>query len=45
MRKGYPAIVALAVVIFTAAVYRRIPEHVPVHWGLNGDVDRYGSRA
>ena len=45
MRKWYPAIVALAVVIFTAAVYGRIPEHVPVHWGLDGDVDRYGSRA
>ena len=44
MRKWYPPIVALAVVIFTAAVYGRIPERIPVHWGINGQVDRYGSR-
>ena len=45
MRKWLaPAIIALAIA-FSAAVYARLPERLPVHWNLHGEVDRYGSRA
>src|SRR4030095_6554900 len=30
--------------VFSIAVYSRLPERVPVHWGLSGDPNRYGSR-
>jgi uncharacterized membrane protein len=26
-------------------LFTRLPERVPMHWGLNGEVDRYGGRA
>ncbi|MGO9831098.1 MAG: SdpI family protein [Myxococcaceae bacterium] len=30
--------------VLSAAVYRHLPETVPVHWNLAGQVDRYGSK-
>ena len=44
MRKSYPAFVMLAVLVFTAAVYGKLPERMPVHWSIDGEPDRYGSR-
>jgi uncharacterized membrane protein len=38
-----PCLIALTVVA-SALVYPHLPERVPVHWGLNGQVDRYGHR-
>ena len=39
---------SLAVVIAAAAMsvlaYPRLPEQVPVHWGISGDADRWGTR-
>jgi uncharacterized membrane protein len=30
--------------IFTAVVYGRLPERMPVHWSWQGEVDRWGGR-
>jgi uncharacterized membrane protein len=35
----------VATVAFTLAVYSKLPERLPVHWGFDGAVNRYGSRA
>jgi uncharacterized membrane protein len=44
MRKWLaPGLIALTIVV-TAVVFPRLPARVPVHWGLHGRVDRYGSR-
>lgn len=34
----------IAMAIFGALVYNRLPPQVPMHWGINGQVDRTGSR-
>jgi uncharacterized membrane protein len=44
MRKWYPAIVIGLAFLFSAVVYGRLPERVPVHWNLAGKVDRLGGR-
>ena len=42
-RVVHPLLVVIA--FATAAVaWTRLPEQVPVHWNLEGEVDRYGSR-
>jgi uncharacterized membrane protein len=30
--------------VFSVAVYSRLPDDVPIHWGLSGTPDRFGSR-
>lgn len=37
-------IIAIAILIINFIAYPFLPNKVPVHWGLNGDVDRYGSK-
>ena len=44
MRKLVAPLVILGALAFSVAVWGRLPERMPVHWGLNGEVDRYGSR-
>jgi uncharacterized membrane protein len=44
MRKWFPTLLVVGSVAFSLAVYSRLPESVPVHWGLSGEPDRYGSR-
>ena len=34
----------IAPVLMVLAVYGKLPDVVPVHWGINGEVDRYGSK-
>lgn len=34
----------IAMIIFGASVYNRLPAQVPMHWGINGEVNRMGSR-
>jgi uncharacterized membrane protein len=34
----------VAQLIFGAAVYSRLPEQVPIHWDINGQVDRTSGR-
>jgi immunity protein, SdpI family len=40
----YSALVVAAAVVMSAAAYPRLPERVPIHWGINGEPDRWGSR-
>ena len=28
----------------TAIIYGRLPEQIPLHWGLDGEIDRYGDK-
>jgi uncharacterized membrane protein len=44
MRKWLPIVLVAAAVVFSLAAYSRLPESMPVHWGLSGEPDRYGSR-
>ena len=45
MRKLLAPLLILAAVVFSLAVWSRLPERMPVHWGVHGDVNGYGSRA
>jgi uncharacterized membrane protein len=45
MTRNLVALCALASdLAATALLWPRLPERVPVHWGISGEVDRYGSR-
>ena len=44
MRKWLPASLIAGALVFSMAVYSRLPEDVPMHWGLSGAPDRFGSR-
>ena len=44
MRKWIPLALVGASLALSAALYSRLPERMPVHWGLDGEVDRYGTR-
>jgi uncharacterized membrane protein len=39
-----PAALIVGAVLFSLAVYPRLPDQVPIHWGLSGEPDRFGSR-
>lgn len=45
MRKWLPAALILATLIFSVAVYSRLPERMAIHWNAAGQPDGYGSRA
>ena len=45
MRKWIPAVLIAATVVFSLALYRRLPDPMPIHWDADGDVNGYGSRA
>ena len=45
MRKLVAPLLILAAIAFSVAVWGRLPERMPVHWGLHGEVNGYGSRA
>jgi uncharacterized membrane protein len=40
----YSALVIATAAALSAAVYPRLPERMPVHWTLSGEVDRFGTR-
>jgi len=44
MRKLLAPLLILAALALSLAVWTRLPERMPVHWGLHGDVNGYGSR-
>lgn len=44
MRKWIPAILILAAVIATIAVYPRLPDQIPTHWSVSGEVNGWSSR-
>ncbi len=45
MRKWLGPGIILLTIAFTLSVYSRLPDRVPIHWGIRGNVIRYGSRA
>ena len=45
MRKWLPLVVIVATIAFSAAVYRRLPDPMVIHWNAAGEPDGYGSRA
>ena len=44
MRRWLPASLIAGALLFSIAVYSRLPDEIPIHWGLSGAPDRYGSR-
>jgi len=44
MRRWLPAVLIAGAVLFSLAVYSRLPDQVPVHWGSSGEANRYGTR-
>jgi uncharacterized membrane protein len=44
MRKWIAPLIVITAVVATLAVYPRLPDHVPTHWNLHGDVDGWSSR-
>ena len=45
MRKLVAPLLILGAIAFSIAVWSRLPERMPVHWDLHGEVNGYGSRA
>jgi uncharacterized membrane protein len=37
-------VISLITVVINIIAYPYLPNKVPVHWGINGDVNRYGSK-
>ena len=44
MRKWIPPLLVIIAVVATLAVYSRLPEQVPTHWNVRGEVDDWSSR-
>lgn len=44
MRKWIPLLIVAAAFIATAAVYPDLPDRIPVHWNMQGEVDRWSGR-
>lgn len=37
-------LLALLPLVLVAVFYARLPDEVPMHWGFDGEIDRYGSK-
>lgn len=44
-RKIIMIVLAVLPLVMVLAVYNKLPEQVPMHWGINGEVDRYGEKS
>lgn len=45
LRDIWPGILALVVAFVVGLVFRdRLPDQVPMHWNIHGEIDRYGPR-
>src|SRR5688500_19757477 len=44
MRKWIPSLLVIVAVLATIALYSRLPEQVPTHWNMAGEVDDWSSR-
>ncbi len=44
MRRWLPVAFILVALGLSAALYSRLPDPMPVHWGVSGEPDRFGSR-
>lgn len=45
MIRFLPHTIAASLWVLAAWAWPRMPERMPVHWGIHGEVDRWGSRA
>lgn len=43
-RRWIGPVVIVAMLVFTAVVYSSLPERIPAHWNLDGEVDGWSSR-
>jgi uncharacterized membrane protein len=44
VRKWYAPVLLVLSIILSAIAYPSLPDRIPVHWSLFGEVNRYGSR-
>lgn len=44
MRKWYPVILIVLAFTISIILYRRLPDPMPTHWNMQGQVDGYSSR-
>ena len=44
MRKWYPVLLIALAFAISIVVYNRLPDPMPTHWNMHGEVDGYGSR-
>lgn len=44
MRKWIPLVIIAATIVFSAAVYGRLPDQMVIHWNASGEPDPFGSR-
>ncbi len=45
LKKELPYLLIIAIpFIYLAFIWHALPEKVPMHWNINGDIDRYGSK-
>lgn len=44
MRKWLPLSLIAGALVFSVAVFNRLPERMPVHWDISGEPNRLGSR-
>lgn len=44
MRKWYPTILVAAAFVLSIAAYGQLPDPMPTHWNIHGQVDGYASR-
>jgi uncharacterized membrane protein len=44
MRKWYPMFLAGAMLGVSAAMYPKLPERIPTHWNIHGQIDSYGPK-
>ncbi|PIB34700.1 hypothetical protein BFP72_04395 [Reichenbachiella sp. 5M10] len=43
-KEGFYILITLLPILYLGVIYETLPEQVPVHWNIQGEVDRYGSR-
>lgn len=45
LKKELPLIaITLIPSVYLAIIWKRLPDKVPMHWNLNGEIDRYGNK-
>jgi uncharacterized membrane protein len=44
MRRWFGVLAILAAGVFTAVVYKDLPERIPTHWNMTGEVDGWSTR-
>ena len=46
LQKELPLIaIVLAPFIYLAFIWKNLPDSVPIHWDIQGDIDRYGDKS